>query len=180
MPNVSRLLLILLALAVAVAGCKGEGDEATEADAFSFVTYPGSRYLAQLTETTKRAHTILKPNEEAPPVAIYDTDASVEDVANFYVKSYGYPGIAPDSTNNLGALPPPAYWRNGDIAVDVKGIDPLLQKMNLATDLSKAAGSYRAVEVAPKPNRPRVTVQRPYFDVTTSQVVDRTLILMAR
>jgi hypothetical protein len=35
------------------------------------------------------------------------------------------------------------------------------------------------VEIDPKPNRPRVTIQRPYFDVVNSQVVDRTIILMA-
>jgi hypothetical protein len=52
--------------------------------------------------------------------------------------------------------------------------------MKLTTDVTKASGSYKAAEIAPRPNRPRVTVQRPYFDVTTSQVVDRTLILMTR
>jgi hypothetical protein len=52
--------------------------------------------------------------------------------------------------------------------------------MNVPTDLSKATGSYRAADILPRPNRPRVTVQRPYFDVTTSQVVDKTLILMSR
>jgi hypothetical protein len=39
---------------------------------------------------------------------------------------------------------------------------------------------YKAAQIEPRPNRPRNTIQRPYFDVTTSQVVDRTMILMAR
>ena len=51
--------------------------------------------------------------------------------------------------------------------------------MNMPLDVSKAR-HVRAAEIAPRPNRPRVTIQRPYFDLTTSQVVDRTLILMSR
>ena len=34
------------------------------------------------------------------------------------------------------------------------------------------AGTYRAADIAAKPHRPRVTVQRPYFDVLTSKVVE--------
>ena len=57
---------------------------------------------------------------------------------------------------------------------------PIAEKMNLKIDASKAQGHYKAAEIAAKPNRPRVTVQRPYFDVSTSQTVERTLILMSR
>ena len=53
-------------------------------------------------------------------------------------------------------------------------------KLNLNPDITKATGSYKAAEIEPRPNRPRVTVQRPYFDATTSQVIDRTLVLMSR
>ena len=182
MKTLSRWMLALIAvaaLAALVAGCSHEEDN-DEAEAFSFVVYPGSRYLAQLTEATKQAHKVLKPSQEPPPVAAYDTDASVEDVANFYAKSYGYPSIAPDITNNISSAKPPAYWRSGDLAADNAGIAPLLEKLNIKADVSKAQGSYRAVEIQPKPNRPRVTIQRPYFDVTTSTTVNRTLILMAR
>jgi len=48
--------------------------------------------------------------------------------------------------------------------------------------LGKAAeglGHYRAAEIDPTPSRPRVTIQRPYFDASTSQTVDRTLIMMS-
>jgi hypothetical protein len=176
--RITALLAVAL-LAAALGGCNKE-DDSDEADAFSFVTYPGSRYLAQLTELTKQAHKVLKPGQEPPPVAIYDTDASVDDVANFYVKSYGYPGIAPDATNNLSAAKPPAYRRTGDLAADNAGAQPLFEKLGVKPDVAKAHGQYQAVEIQPKPNRPRVTIQRPYFDVTTSQTVDRTLILMAR
>jgi hypothetical protein len=169
-------LLVLTALFVA---CKGE-EEFDEPEAFAFVTYPGARYLGQLTENIKAAHKVINPNQEPPPTAVYDTDAPVEQVAEYYAKQYGYKEIAPDMTNNLSATKPPAYYRAGDLAADVKSIEGLIKQMNLATDVSKAVGTYKAAEIAPRPNRPRVTISRPYFDVTTSQVVDRTLILMSR
>ena len=144
------------------------------------MVYPGARYLGGLSDATRQAHKITKPNEEPPPVAIYETDAPLEEVANFYAKSYGYGEVAPDATNNLSAAKPPAFYRNGDLATDAKAVEPLLPQLNLKTDVSKATGTYRAADVEPRPNRPRVTVQRPYFDVTTSQVVDKTLIMMSR
>jgi hypothetical protein len=170
-------VLAALLVAAAFAGCKSE-EEYAEPEAFSFVVYPGSRYLGQLTETTKQAHKAIDPNSDPPPTAIYDTDATVEQVAEYYAKQYGYSDIAP--TGGEAVAKPPAYYRSGDIASDVAAIVPLAQKMNLSLDPSKATGTYRAAEIAPRPNRPRVTIQRPYFDVTTSQVVDRTLILMSR
>ncbi len=87
--------------------------------------------------------------------------------------------MAADATNNLSAAKPPAYYRNGDLATDNKAVEPLMKKLNLNVDVSKARGKYRAVEIESKMNRPRVTIQRPYFDVINSQVVDRTMILMA-
>ncbi|MGZ7079211.1 MAG: hypothetical protein ACXVJT_07355 [Thermoanaerobaculia bacterium] len=175
-----KVLAVVMIAGAVIFGCNKENGE-NDTEAFSFVVYPGSRYLPDLTELTKRAHKVLSPNEpEAPPTAIYDTDASLEDVASYYAKSYGYTTVAPDATNNLSAAKPQAYYRSGDLALDTKAIQPLLQKMGVTTDASKATGGYRAAEISPKSNRPRVTVQRPYFDVTKSQVVDRTLILMAR
>jgi hypothetical protein len=167
-------LAALLALSMLLAGC-GREEELAEPDAFSFVVYPGAKYLGQLTESTRQAHKVMDPSKEPPPTAIYDTDAPLEQVAEFYAQQYGYNGVSTDS-----AAKPPAYYRSGDLAADAKAIEPLLQKMNLGTDVSKAGGAYKSAEIAPRPNRPRVTVQRPYFDVTTSQTVDRTLILMSR
>jgi hypothetical protein len=178
--KVTRSLIFMLVVSLIAIGCHKEKEE-NEEEAFSFVVYPGAKYLPHLTELTKQAHKVISPNApEPPPTAIYDTDASVDDVANFYVKAYGYSAIAPDATNNLSAAKPPAYRRSGDIAADVKSIEPLLPKLNLHPDLSRATGTYKAVEIQGKTNRPRVTIQHPYFDVTTSQVVDRTIILMSR
>lgn len=166
-------------LFLAIAGCAKE-DAYVEPESFSFVVYPNSRYLGELTELTRQAHKLAKPNEEPPPIAVYDTEASVEEVAAFYAKAYGYNTIAPDATNNLSATKPPAYYRTGDIAKDVQSIAPALPQLGVQTDLSKAQGAYRAAEIEARTNRPQVTIQRPYFNVKTSEVVDRTIILMAR
>ena len=180
MRKFSMVLALLVVAGTLVQGC-GKESEQTESEAFTFVVYPGSRYLPDLTDLTKRGHKAMNPNEpEAPPTAVYDSDASVEDVAKFYAKAYDYATVAPDATNNLSAAKPQAYYRNGDLATDVKAVVPVLQKLGVQADTSKAVGGYRAAEISPKPNRPRVTVQRPYFDLTKSQVVDRTLILMTR
>jgi hypothetical protein len=180
MTRVSRLLLVGALVALVVAGCGKEKKDANEPEAFAFTIYPGSRYLAQLTDLWKQARRVIKPNEDVPPIAIYDTDAPIDKVAEFYAQSYGYNKVAPDATNNLSAAKPQAYYRSGDLAGDVAAILPVTQKMNVKVDPSKAVGSYRAAEIDPKPNRPRVTIQRPYFDASTSQTVDRTLIMMTR
>ena len=176
-----QYLLLVAAVAAAVAGCKGEKKEAsTEPATFQFTIYPGSRYLPQVSELFKQASKAYHPNDEIPPIAVYDTDAPVDQVAQFYAKAYGYPTVAPDATNDLSSAKPPAYYRTGDMGADIKGTADMIKKLNLKVDTAKAAGQYRAAEIQAKPNRPHVTVQRPYFDVTTSQVVDRTIILMAR
>jgi hypothetical protein len=171
--NTRILLAALLVLTAIFVACRGE-EELAEPEAFSFVVYPGSRYLGQITETVKAAHKVIDPSKEPPPTAIYDTEAPLEQVADYYIKQYGYKEIAQSDAGK-----PPAYWRNGDLT-DVKGIEPIIRQMNLPTDVSKAQGAYRAAEIQARPNRPRVTLQRPYFDVLTSQVVDRTYILMSR
>src|SRR5438270_14750 len=82
--------------AVALAGCKKEkGQAAEEPEAFAFTVYPGSQYLAPLTELDKKANALMHPNQPQPPIAIYDTDAPLETVAAYYAKSYGYGTVAP-------------------------------------------------------------------------------------
>jgi hypothetical protein len=181
MSKVLRVLLVMALVALIVAGCgKEKKNESSEPEAFSFTIYPGARYLAQLTDLWKRARKVTVPNEDIPPMALYDTDAPIDKVAEFYAQSYGYNKVAPDATNNLSSAKPPAYYRTGELARDVAAVIPITQKLNVKMDVSKALGTYRAAEIDPKPNRPRVTIQRPYFDVTTSQTVDRTLVMMSR
>jgi len=177
----SRALLVALVCLAAAAACKkNEPESSNDIPGFSFTVYPGAQYLAQLTETRKKALQQIDPNEASAPMALYDVDAPIDQVAEYYAKAYGYTAVAPDASNNLNVTKPPAYYRVGDLAADTKAIEVLLPKIGLKTEVAKAQGKYRAAEIESKPNRPHVTVQRPYFDVTTSQVVDRTLILMAR
>src|SRR5262245_36775386 len=175
-----KYLMLFAAAVLPLAGCRGEKKEGTEPPTFQFTIYPGSRYLQQVTEVFKQASKLYHPTEEVPPMAVYDTDAPVDQVAEFYAKAYGYQNVAADATNDMSSVKPPAYYRSGDMAADIKAADDMIKKLNLKTDPSKAVGTYRAAEIQAKPNRPHVTIQRPYFDVTTSQVVDRTVILMAR
>jgi hypothetical protein len=181
MSRTSRLLAAVALIALIAAGCsKEKKNESTEPESFAFTIYPGSRYLAQLTDLWKQAHKVMKPGDDIPPIAIYDTDAPLDKVAEFYAQSYGYNKVAPDATNNLSSAKPPAFYRTGDLATDAAGIVPIAQKLNIKLDPSKAVGTYRAAEIDPKTNRPRVTIERPYFDASTSQTVDRTLIMMSR
>ncbi|HEX7708394.1 MAG TPA: hypothetical protein VF701_18170 [Thermoanaerobaculia bacterium] len=177
----TRILLSLLFVCILFpAGCR-RGENTAEPEAFSFVVYPGSRYLGQLTEKTKEAHRLIDPSTEPPPTAIYDTDATLEAVAQFYADSYGYGEVKGETAAaSAGTEKPQAYYTSGDVAADTKALEELLRKMEMPTDISKASGSYRAAQIAPRRHRPRVTVQRPYFDVTTSEMVDRTLITMTR
>jgi hypothetical protein len=179
LPRPPRPLLVALIALPLLFSCGGE-EKTAEPEAFSFVVYPGSRYLGQLTETTRQALRVIDPNTEPPPVAIYDTDATVEQVAEYYAGQYGYGEVAPNAVNDMNAANPPAYYRTGELANDVKTVQELIDKLGLKTDVSKAVGTYRGAYVAPRPNRPRVTIQRPYFDMVKSEVVDRTVILMSR
>ena|SRR2546423_9443955 len=136
MSKFSRRATVLLIVVAALSGCTNEKKNASEEPAtFTFTVYPGSRYLAQFTELDKRAAATMKPNETPPPIAIYDTDAPLDAVANYYARIYGYTKVASDATNNLSAAKPPAYYRNGDLAADNKAIEPLIKKLNLNVDV---------------------------------------------
>ena len=179
MRTFSRSLAIILIALAALIGCNKE-KAASEQQTFAFVVYPGAKYLPQITDLFKQASKIIKPNEEPASYAVYDTDAPLEDVATYYSQQYGYGKVAPDSTNNLSAAKPAAYYRTGDLGADAKATQDIMNKLNVKADLTKAAGSYKAAEIEAKPNRPHVTLERPYFDPTKSEVVNRTLILMLR
>jgi len=120
-------------IALVAAGCgKEKKNESTEPESFAFTIYPGSKYLAQLTDLWKQARKVFRPNDDVPPIAIYDTDAPLDKVAEFYAQSYGYNKVAPDATNNLSSAKPPAYYRTGDLSKDVAGIVPVAVASSVA------------------------------------------------
>ena len=66
MSKQSRFLIILAVVgSMAIAGCHKE--KSAGEDEFKFVTYPGSRYLPQLTELTKQAHKFIRPGKSRRP-----------------------------------------------------------------------------------------------------------------
>jgi hypothetical protein len=143
-------------------------------ETYRFVVCPGSRFLGNLTELTRAASLLVIPASVPPTVAIFDTDAPVSDVAAYYLTEYHY---AVELQTSTGA---PAYMRSGELLVDLRNAVPLLARLGVPVDMQKAVGRYVAVEIFPRADRPRVTLQRPYFDVLHSRVVDRTMILMSR
>jgi hypothetical protein len=176
------ILAVTALLLLPLAGCgKKEASDATPgaAPAATFTVYPGARYLPELTDTFKRAATVVNPSAPPPPQVLYDTDASLEQVAEFYAKNNGISKVWPDATGDFSTVQPPAYYRTGDLAADFTGIEPVLQKMNMNVDKTKSVGQYRGAHINGN-GHPRVTLSRPYFDFTKSQVVDRTLIIMVR
>lgn len=157
-------------------------DEYESADlaarAWSFQVYPGSEFLADYTDAFRRSHALLNPGSpEPPPIAVYDTDASVEDVARFYAETYGYDTVAPISDDPASA---PAYFTEGDIGTDTRKIGDLLRQLGYQHDLSTLEGEWTGAHIAPTGPYPRVTIQRPYFHFGSGDVRDRTLILMVR
>ena len=61
--SIRNRLLVALALVLALAACKDE--KAKEEESFSFVVYPGSRYLPQVTDLMKQASALDPPKFRA-------------------------------------------------------------------------------------------------------------------
>ena len=167
-----KKVVLPILFVLAIAGCKEKKE--------AFVVYPNAQALPQLTDLFKRGAQAIAPDRPIPPQQLFDVDAPVDEVATFYAKENGFPSVAPDATGNLSSVKPPAYFRTGDLGVDAAGMQPILQKLNMNVDITKAKGTYRAAEVSANGEKPRVTVQRPYFDPNKQQVIDRTLIIMAK
>lgn len=185
----SKLSIIVVAGILLLASCRREaqaplsGAESADVQArtYSFKVYPGSRFLQPQTELFRKAHFVLHPEAvQAPPTAAYESDAAVEAVAGFYAAEYGFPKVAESEANGFSSIKPNAYFTSGDLAKDLPAIKPILEKLEMKVDESKAIGLYRGAHINGTETRPRVTIQRPYFDVATSRVVDKTLILMVR
>ncbi len=184
-------LVVALSLFLLAAACQKKEeaiqplDEYTSSDLQSsgnnFYVYAGARFLSEMTDLFKKSHFVLHPEATtAPPIAAYESDASVQQVAQFYAQKYGYPEVAPNEVNDLSSVKPRAYYRAGDMAADTKALEPILAKMQVKSDLSQATGNYNAAHISPKQDYPRVSIQRPYFDFLQSKVVDKTFIIIVK
>ena len=180
--------LILICTALLAVACRREKAQELnqyesadlQATSYNFQVFPGAAYLAPQTELLRRAHFVLQPKAtSAPPMAMYDTDASLEEVAKFSAGKYEYV-VAENETNNFSSVKPEAYYTSGDLQADTLQVKPILEQLKVQSDLTKATGSWKGAHISPKTNLPRVTLQRPYFDFINSRTVDKTLILMVK
>lgn len=152
-----------------------------QARAYNFQVYPGAKFLEAETALLRRAHFVLQPDAtEAPPMAMYETETPLDDVAKFYAEKYGFPRVAENELNNFSSARPAAYFTTGDLAKDTAQVKPILEKLKSTVDTGKAIGPYRGAHISATGNMPRVTLQRPYFNLVRGEVVDRTLIVMVR
>jgi len=183
------MILVLVSIVV-LSGCRKEEtlqplSEYESADvqarAYNFQIHPGAKFLEAETALLRRAHFVLQPDAtEAPPMAMYETDAPLEEVATYYAEKYGFPRVAENELNNFSSAKPAAYFTTGDLAKDTEQVKPILEKLKSTVDTSKAAGPYRGAHISATGNMPRVTLQRPYFNLVRGEVADRTLIVMVR
>lgn len=180
-----RVAIAVAALLIAAA-CREEklepmapGEAAgVQAKAYNFVVYPGSRFLEQHTDVMRRSHFVLNPNAaDAPPMAVYESDAPIDEVAKFYAEKYGYP--LAENAGPEGGAKPKAYFTSGDLSESL-AIKPITEKLGMQLKFENLSGPWRGAHIAPRPDMPRVTLQRPYFDYVNDKVVDKTLILMVR
>ncbi len=180
--------VILIVAAMVLVSCESEPemtvlDEYESADlaarAWSFQVYPGAEFLPSYTDAFRRSHSLMNPESpEPPPIAVYETSDPVETVARFYAEKYGYAAVAASRESSEAA--PPAYFTSGDLGVDTRQIGDLLKRLGFAHDLTDLSGSWSGAHIAPTGPYPRVTIQRPYFDLESGEVRDKTLILMVR
>jgi hypothetical protein len=109
---------------------------------------------------------------------ILDTEAPIEEVAEWYAQLYGVGRVAEDQVNDFSPITPRAYLLDGDLQADFRRIEPLLEQLGVDTGIEGVEGSYRGAHITAVWGRPRVTLQRPYVDPTRGEVVDRTMILL--
>jgi hypothetical protein len=135
-----------------------------------FPIFPGAAVLPEQTDLMRRARAL--PGGNAPEanarLALFDTGASLDEVASFYAAALGAGAATPAGINRS----------TGDFAADETNLAPILEKLGQRYARG-ATGSYRSVTFAAPPGGPRVSLQRPYRDFVSDRIVDRTLILLS-
>lgn len=184
-----KCLTLAMAAALLLASC-GDEDlqpldpfESAELQArmYNFQVYPGARFLEKQTEVLRRAHFVMQPDAvEAPPMAMYETDAPLEEVARWYAEKYGYAEVATDEVNDFSSVKPQAYYTAGELGPDAAAIAPIVEKLGLQLTAQRISGAWRGAHISPTEDLPRVSLQRPYVDVVNDRTTDKTLIVMVR
>ncbi|MDX1582671.1 MAG: hypothetical protein R3338_03645, partial [Thermoanaerobaculia bacterium] len=171
-------VLVLVAAGIGLTGCEDRGPVWENG---SFPVYPEAERLDRMTRLFMRAHEVTYPDlNYRVELRILSTPDPIEEVAAHYADLYGFHGVAEDYVNNFSAIPPKAYFTEGDLHADLVRIEPLLERFGIEIDPSTIEGTYRGAHIDEVGNAPRVTLQRPYVDPTRGEVVDETLILLVR
>ncbi len=166
-----RTLLFILLLALFTTGCEQQND-------LHFPVYPGAVQRPRIARIFVNAHEILNRDDPREiDLMVLDSAASVEEVAEWYAKLYGFE-VSQDQVNDFSPMPPRAYLLEGNLRNDFEGIKPLLAKMGIEPEVQGVEGMYQGAHVDAVYGRPRVSIQRPYVDPVREKLVDRTLILL--
>lgn len=177
----------ILVLAVWLFGCEersvtpmGEYEaRKLEHQLWEFQIYPGARYLEELTEAYKRAHFLMNPeDDEAPRMAVYESEDSIDQVGAFYADKYGYGRVEPNAVNDFKPFAPPAYFSEGSLEESTRQILPMLEALELSTSIEGVEGEFRSAHIEGIDRYPRVTLQSPWYDVIDAEVRETTMILM--
>ncbi|MBI2215082.1 MAG: hypothetical protein HYU52_15645 [Acidobacteria bacterium] len=135
-----------------------------------FPLFAGASVVPEQTALMRRAHALIRGDAEmrGRRLALFETDAPLEDVARYYAAAIGDPSGVHASVS----------WSTGDFAADEASLAPILAKLDQPFTHG-ATGHYRSAEIAGAPGEPRVSLQRPYRDFARDRIVDRTLIVLS-
>lgn len=146
-----------------------------------FQVYPGSTFLEDHTEAYRRSHSIVNPqSRRIPPMAVYESADSVEEVAQFYARIYGYDRVHPNTVNDFSPYPPHAYLIRGELGEATRTILPIIEQLGYESDITGVSGPFVGAQIDGIDLFPRVSLQRPWYDFITGEVRDSTMILMVQ
>lgn len=147
--------------------------------AFAGAVCSDVRYLARQTVLLERAQSLMNPDTSGrAKLALLDTADPFEDILHCYASLYQVEYIANNQHNDLSAVPPAAFRFQGDVAADLQTIRPVLDALGQAPNGPQPSTPYAGATFLPRDGRPRVSLQRPYYDLVDGRIVDRTLILL--
>lgn len=168
----------ILAAMLFAAACRGEALGTRTSYVFKdprltkleqVIVFPGALGMEEMTRLLTKARGEGFNGE----LALYETDAGIEEVASYYASAYG-------EASSEGDAPAPVVLENGagDFASDEAALAPLFATLGLELSRGRITGHYRTIVVQPSGSNPTISLQRPYRDLVRDEIVDRTLIMI--
>ena len=147
-------------------------EEYVSQDPWAELAYPGAEQRVEQEDLLRKAHFLANPSaDSAPHVEAYSTPDPLNEVAAFYARKYGY-GVLPEDPTA------PAHLGSGDFADMRQSIEQIAAKLVETPDLEALKGPYRTAYFRGTGMLPRISLQRPYFDLTRGELIDQTVIVM--